>query len=199
MRGLAVTAILLCAGLAAAGCGSSGSAAQTTTATSASAVQEAPCASQQQPGIVADFGHFASVAAANRMIERARAVGFQGLEVQRRSCNDFAVVLRGLQSVRQGRSLQREARAVGLTVRLDCRSQPPHGGLAAVFGRRRTRRAAQRLAAEAEHVGFQGLQIVQDRCNDWEVVLYGIQTAAQRRAFAREARHAGFHVKFESG
>jgi hypothetical protein len=40
---------------------------------------------------------------------------------------------------------------------------------------------------------------VQDRCNDWEVVLYGIQTAAQRRAFAREARHAGFHVKFESG
>jgi hypothetical protein len=48
-------------------------------------------------------------------------------------------------------------------------------------------------------VGFQGLQIVQDRCNDWEVVLYGLKTAAERRAFAREARSAGFRVTYESG
>ena len=197
MRGPPVTALLLFAGVAATGCGSSAPTAQTTT--SAPAVQQAICPSEQQPGIVADFGHFHSVADANKMIERARGVGFQGLEVQRRGCNDFAVVLRGLKNERQGRELQREARSVGLQVALECRSVPVQGGLAAVFGHRPTRRAAVRLEAAARRTGFQGLQVVQTRCADWEVVLYGLKTAQQRRAFAQEARSVGFHVTFEPG
>ena len=196
MRGLPVTALLLCAGAAATGCGSSAPTAQTTTSP---AVQQAICPSEQQPGIVADFGHFHSVADADRMIKRARGVGFQGLEVQRRGCNDFAVVLRGLKNERQGRELQREARSVGLQVALECRSVPVQGGLATVFGHRPTRRAALRLAAAARRAGFQGLQVVQTRCADWEVVLYGLKTAQQRRGFAEEARSVGFHVTFEPG
>jgi cell division septation protein DedD len=199
VRGLPVTALLLCAGVAAAGCGSSAPTAKTTTTTTASVVQQAICPSEQQPGIAADFGRFKSVADANRMIERARSVGFQGLEVQRRGCNDFAVVLRGLKSVRQGRSLQQEARSVGLKVTLECRSLAPQGGLAAVFGHRRTRRAAARLARTAASRGFQGLQVVQERCTEWEVVLFGLKTAQERRAFAREARSVGFNVTFEPG
>jgi hypothetical protein len=162
-------------------------------------VQQAICPSEQKPGILADFGHFTTAAAANKMIDRARAVGFQGLEVQRRDCDDFAVVLRGLTGVRQGRSLQREAERVGLDVTLDCRSQPLQGGLVAVFGHVRTRRAARRLAAAAAHAGFHGLQVIQDRCDDWEVALYGLKTAPERRAFAEEARRAGFRVRFEPG
>jgi hypothetical protein len=133
------------------------------------------------------------------MIELAHVVGFQGLEVQRRGCHDFAVVLRGLNSLHQGHELQREARRVGIRVVLDCRSQPQRGGLVAVFGHRRTRPAAERLATKAASLGFQGLQIVQDRCTDWTVVLYGLKTARERRAFAREARSVGFHIRFEPG
>ena len=133
------------------------------------------------------------------MIDHAKSFGFQGLEVQQRGCHDFVVVLRGLKSVRQGKGLQREAHSVGLRVTLDCRSGPMQSGLAAVFGHRRTRRAARRLAGVAKRGGFQGLRVVQDRCDDWEVVLYGLKTAQQRREFAREARSVGLHVTFEPG
>jgi hypothetical protein len=197
VRALLVTALLLGAGVAAAGCGSSAPTAPTTT--SPPAVEKSPCASEQEPGILANFGHFHSVAAANRMIERAHSYGFQGLEVQRRGCKDFAVVLRGVASVRQGHDLQAEARRVGLRVTLDCRSLAPQGGLVAVFGHRRTRHAAEVLATKAGAQGFQGLQIVQDRCKDWAVVLYGLKTPRQRREFAREARSVGFRVTFEPG
>ena len=167
--------------------------------TGSSVAQSSGCTNQQEAGILADFGRFHSVADANRMIDRAAAVGFNGLIVEQRGCQMFVVVLRGLTSVSQGRSLQREARGVGLHVTLECRSAPFRGELVAVFGHRRTLTAANRLAAAAEHKGFKGLQVVQDRCTDWEVVLYGLKTAADRRAFAREARTAGFHVTFEPG
>jgi hypothetical protein len=39
----------------------------------------------------------------------------------------------------------------------------------------------------------------QDRCNDWEVDLYGIKTPDQRLALAKEAARVGFHVTFEPG
>jgi hypothetical protein len=161
--------------------------------------QQNACANQQEAGILADFGHFTSVAAANKLINRADSAGFKGLAVEARSCNDFAVVLRGLTSMSQARSFQQEARGAGFHVTLDCRSAPPKGELVAAFGHRRSRIAANRLARAAEHGGFKGLQVVQDRCDDWEVVLYGLETAAARRAFAREARAAGFPVTFEQG
>jgi hypothetical protein len=68
-----------------------------------------------------------------------------------------------------------------------------------VFGRRRTQAAANRFAAAAVKKGFIGTQVVQDRCADWAVVLYGLKTASQRQAFAQEARTAGFPVTFERG
>jgi hypothetical protein len=68
-----------------------------------------------------------------------------------------------------------------------------------VFGHRRTHEAALRLRAKAERLGFLGLKVQQDRCNDWEVDLYGLQTAEQRREFVREARSVGFHIVYEQG
>ena len=162
-------------------------------------MQETLCPSQQEVGILADFGHRRTPGAAERLLRTAHHVGFQGLHVERRKCHDYAVVLTGLKSIREGRALQREAGSVGLAVTLDCRSHPIEGGLAAVFGHRRRRAQALHLEAKAAAVGFQDLQVVQDRCNDWEVDLFGLKTPQQRQAFAAEARGAGFRVTFEPG
>jgi hypothetical protein len=162
-------------------------------------VQQSLCPSEQGPGILANFGHRRSPGAANQLVARAAVVGFHGLLVQRRGCHKYAAVLLELKSLRQARDLQREARSVGFRVQIECRSHPVVGGLAAVFGHRTTRRAAVRLRREAEHVGFQNLQVQQDRCNDWEVDLYGIKTPAQREELTKEAASVGFHLTFEPG
>jgi hypothetical protein len=73
------------------------------------------------------------------------------------------------------------------------------GGLAAVFGHRRTRREAVRLKRQAQHFGFRNLQVQQDRCYDWEVDLYGIKTPGQRKELGKEASSVGFHITFEPG
>lgn len=171
----------------------------TTAPTETATVAQGGCASQQQEGIAAVFGHRRTPQAAQRLADRALAVGFKGLAVERRGCNDYAVVLHGLSDLKQAREFSAETASVGLHVRIECRSHPAEGGLAAVFGHRRTQAAALRLEAKAEHFGFQGLKVQQDSCNDWEVDLYGLQTAAQRREFSQEARRVGFHIVYERG
>jgi hypothetical protein len=185
-----------------AGCGSSndqGAAPGESSAPASHAAEQTVCPSQQQAGIVAVFGHRRNTAAAEQLASDAERVGFQGLVVQQRGCNDYAVVLQGLRSLRQAADFEHEAAGAGFNVQIECRSHPVEGGLAAVFGHRPTRRAALRLQARAEHVGFKGLRVQQDRCRDWEVDLYGLHTRAQRRDFAAQARRAGFDVVFELG
>jgi cell division septation protein DedD len=190
----------LLAVLVVAGCGSSKKeGAATTAAPTSHAAEQSVCPSEQQAGIFAVFGHRHSAAEAQELAASAERVGFRGLVVQRRGCKNFAVVLPGLRDQRQARDFQREAAGAGFKVRIECRSHPVEGGLAAVFGHRPTKRAALRLRAQAERVGFKGLQVQQDRCHDWEVDLYGLVTAAQRRAFVAQARSVGFHILFELG
>jgi uncharacterized protein YbjT (DUF2867 family) len=137
--------------------------------------------------------------AAQALAARALHNGFEGLVIERRGCRDYAVVLYGLRDLRQADEFKAEAASVGYHVRVECRSHASMGGLAAVFGHRRTKRAALRLQARAEHHGFLGLQVQQDRCSDWEVDLYGLKTAAQRREFKAEAASVGFHIVYERG
>jgi hypothetical protein len=168
-------------------------------ATAESTTEQSVCLSEQRAGIAADFGHRRTPPDAQRLAARALAAGFRGLVVERRACNDYAVVLHGLRDLRQARSFRAETASVGFHVRIECRSHPAEGGLAAVFGHRRTRRAALQLRAKAEHLGFLGLRVQQDRCNDWEVDLYGLKTPEQRRGFAKETRRVGFHIVYEPG
>jgi hypothetical protein len=201
-RSLRALAAVFSAGLAVVGCGSSnneGARVVATTAPTETATAQSGCASQQQAGIVAVFGQLRTPQLAQRLAERALASGFEGLVVERRGCNDYAVVLHGLRDLNQAHDFSAETARVGFHVRIECRSHPAEGGLAAVFGHRRTEAAALRLKAKAEHLGFEGLQVQQDRCNDWEVDLHGLRTAAQRREFAREARSVGFHIVYEPG
>ena len=196
----------LVAVVVAAGCGASkhgGSASPSTaassTAPSSSVTEQSVCPSEQKAGIVAVFGHRQTTAAAQQLSARAEYVGFHGLIVQRRGCNDFAVVLPGLHDLRQARDFRREASQAGFPVTIECRSHPVEGGVAAVFGHRRTRGAAVRLQLAVERVGFRDLRVQQDGCDDWEVDVYGMKTRAQRQEFAAEARRAGFRVAFELG
>jgi hypothetical protein len=157
------------------------------------------CVSEQGAGIAALFGTRRTFTAATKLWHSVTAVGYRDAVIQQRGCRRFAVVLTDLASYRQGKQLRREAAKVNLPVRIECRSTAPRGGLNAVFGHRRTMRAAQVLATKAQAAGFLGLDVQQDRCGDWEVDLAGLKTAAQRQGFRREARHAGFNVRFERG
>jgi hypothetical protein len=206
VRILAVTVLAACALAVAAGCGSSSTAQQTSGDTQAAAENgtaslagETVCVSQQEPGITADFGVRRSSTAAERLAAHAAKFGFQSLKVQRRACSRYAVVLTGLATAQQGHELQSEAARVGLHVRLECRSTPVRGGVAAVFGHRPKRRGAVVLMRRATARGFQDLQIQQDRCDDWEVDLYGLTTRKERAALRHEAAAAGYHVTFEPG
>ena len=163
------------------------------------ATAQPPCTSHQGSGIVAVFGHRRTLSEAIFLRRSAQAVGFPGLLIQRRGCLNYAVVLTGLQSLAQAEEFQREAANVAFQVQLECRTFAPTGGVNAVFGHRRTERAAKRLAAEARAAGFQGLDVQQDSCRDWEVDLKGLETAAQRREFRREAARVGFHIVYEPG
>jgi hypothetical protein len=193
--------LALAAVLAATGCGSSKTSGPATTSATptASASEQSVCPTEQQAGIAAVFGHRRSQAAADELAGRAGYVGFQGLVVQRRGCDDFAVVLVGLRTLKQARDFRQEAARAGFPVQVECRSHPVEGGLAAVFGHRRTPAAAQKLLQRAGASGFRGLRVQQDRCGDWEVDLYGLKTPAQRRDLRAEAHKVGLDVTFELG
>jgi hypothetical protein len=119
--------------------------------------------------------------------------------VQQRACKRYAAVLTGLSSMTQAKAFRQEAARAGFDVLIECRSTPIRGGLAVVFGHRRSHRGAVILMREATAKGFQNLQVQQDRCDDWEVDLYGVGSARQRVELRREAAAAGYHVTFEPG
>ena len=202
MRQIAAIAIAVCAAVLATGCGSSSKQAQATTGSGPSTSPSAgrpTCESQEQAGIAANFGFRRTAAAAQTLVGRASHVGFQNLAVQQRGCRRYAVVLTGLMNMSQAHAFEREAAGAGFPVVIECRSAPPRGELAVVFGHRRSHQGAVVLMRAASAQGFQNLQVQQDRCDDWEVVLYGAETAQQRRALRREAAAVGYRVTFEPG
>jgi hypothetical protein len=202
VRQIAAIAMAICAAVLVAGCGSSSKQAQTAagTVTSTSpSTGRSTCESQQQAGIAANFGFRRTAAAAQKLVGRTAHLGFQNLTVQQRGCRRYAVVLTGLMNMSQAHAFAREAAGAGFPVVLECRSAPPRGALAAVFGHRRSHQGAVVLMRAASGKGFQNLQVQQDRCDDWEVVLYGVDTAKQRVALHREAAKVGYHLTFEPG
>ena len=157
------------------------------------------CRSEQEAGIAALFGRRRTVSAAERLRSAAERVGFLGLDIQRRGCFHYAVVLTDLVDLAQAAEFRKQAATVDFHVTIECRTHAPTGGLNAVFGHRRTRSAAERLAAHAASFGFAELLVQQDACGDWEVDQRGLETPAQRSEFRDEARSVGLTVSFEPG
>jgi hypothetical protein len=157
------------------------------------------CHSSQRAGFAAVFGHRRTAQLADGLRKQAESVGFTGLSIQRRGCFNYAVVLLGLKSLAQAKEFRAEAAHGGFDVKLECRSSAPSGGTNAVFGHRRTKRAARRLAAQAKASGFGGLIVRQDACGDWEVDRAGLATAGALRRYRDDANSFGLHVTFEPG
>ena len=53
---------------------------------------------------------------------------------------------------------------------------------------------ARKLMLRAQAVGFQGLVVERTGCTKYAVVLHGLRDRAQAKAFAAQARRAGFDV-----
>jgi hypothetical protein len=67
----------------------------------------------------------------------------------------------------------------------------------AVFGHVTSRSQALVLKEKAQSVGFRGIILYQDWCDDIQVSVPGVNTPKIRREFAIEAVSVGFQVSFE--
>jgi hypothetical protein len=79
----------------------------------------------------------------------------------------------------------------------NCETAHVHQHDRAVFGHFASRAGANALKKRAESFGFQGIKIEDNGCGDFEVLIDGADTQAQRSSFAAEARKAGFPVTFQ--
>ena len=73
-----------------------------------------------------------------------------------------------------------------------CETPVYENGLDLVFGRARSRAAADRIAQQAVGVGFKGVKTVQESCTVWKAVLRGLDSfpiAVGVQAEARTVRH----------
>ncbi len=208
-RHAAILVILLA--LAASGCGGKAASGPATTAaaggTNAPAVQptgstvttgNAACQSIPHPGgLKAVFARRSSAQAAEALRAQAESRGFKGLDVEENGCGNFYVTLPGLLDNKQFAAFKAEAKSAGFDVTLRCEGTPgTQGGTEAVFGFRRTHHLAVALKKLVVHRGFVSAEINEDSCNHWSVVVPGITSTAMAKAFAAEARSAGFTVTF---
>jgi hypothetical protein len=149
-------------------------------------------------GLEAVFGRFKTQAAAQSFRARVAAAGFQNLNIIP-GCNEYRVVLRGIDSFDIGVELQDEARRFHYPVTLECiAAKDDVGELEVVFGHRRTRFDAQVLVNRAAALGFLGLQLENDPCGGFEVMIKGFTGRGQAEDFVDEAKRAGFNVAIES-
>jgi hypothetical protein len=74
-----------------------------------------------------------------------------------------------------------------------CETPVYENGIDLVFGRAKSRAAADRIAEQAVRVGFEGVKTVQESCTVWKAVLRGplvsFSTAVGVQAEARTVRH----------
>jgi hypothetical protein len=112
-------------------------------------------------------------------------------------CNDFRVVVRGIDTFDIGVDLQNEARREGFAVTLECIQAKPLGRLEAVFGHGRDRATATALVSRAEAAGFPGVKLRNDPCGGFEAYLAGFDDQREAEAFVSQARARGFDVVLE--
>jgi hypothetical protein len=112
-------------------------------------------------------------------------------------CNDFKVVVRGIDTFDVGVSLQTEARREGFNVTLECIKAKEVGRLEAIFGHTRDRPGANALIARAAAAGFPGLKMRSDACGGFEVYLGGFVDQQEAETFRNNANARGFNVVLE--
>jgi hypothetical protein len=112
-------------------------------------------------------------------------------------CDDFRVVVRGIDTFDIGVDLQDEARREGFAVTLECIQAKPLGRLEAIFGHGRDRPTATAIVNRAAAAGFTGVKLRNDPCGGFEAYLAGFEDQREAEAFVAQAKARGFDVVLE--
>ncbi len=134
-----------------------------------------------------------------------QALTFRSLVVSRgfvnanviEGCNEFRVVLRGIDTFDVGVDLQEEARREGFSVTLECIKAKELGRLEVIFGHGRDRPTASAIVTRAAASGFPGVKLRGDPCGGFEAYLAGFEDQHEAEAFVAQAKARGFDVVIE--
>ena len=142
-------------------------------------------------GLEAVFGRFKSHQQALSFRTRVTARGFVNANIIE-GCNDFRVVIRGIDTFDIGVDLQSEARREGFSVTLECIQAKQIGRWDGVLGHGRDRVSANAIVTRAASVGFPGAKIRNDPCGGFEVYVAGFPDQRSAEGWAEAARARGF-------
>jgi hypothetical protein len=142
-------------------------------------------------GLEAVFGRFRTHQQALAFRTRVTGRGFVNANIIE-GCNEFRVVIRGIDTFDVGVDLQDEARREGFAVTLECIQAKQIGRWDGVLGHGRDRVAANAIVTRAASVGFPGAKLMNDPCGGFEVYVPGFPDEASARSWADAARGRGF-------
>ncbi len=134
------------------------------------------------------FGRAKSPAAADKLTQRAVAVGFKGVKTVQESCTVWKAVLRGLDSFPTAVGVQAEARTVHYFPTIECVTAQQTGQLQAIFGTLPTIGELNVVIARANSFGYIGLKIKRAPCGGYQAYVAGFSDKAQAFEFAQTAR-----------
>jgi hypothetical protein len=149
------------------------------------------CRTEFLSGLEAVFGRFKTQQQAQTFRNRVIARGFVNTNIIE-GCNDFRVVLRGIDTFDVGVDLQSEARREGFFVTLECIQAKQLGRWEGVLGHGRDRATANSIVSRAASVGFPGARLRNDPCGGFEVYVAGFPDERTAAGWAEEARNRGF-------
>ena len=142
-------------------------------------------------GLEAVFGRFKTHQQALTFRTRVTSRGFVNANIIE-GCNEFRVVVRGIDTFDVGVDLQSEARKEGFGVTLECIQAKQLGRWDGVLGHGRDRVAASAIAARAADAGFPGAKLKNDPCGGFAVYVAGFPDQASAQSWADAARSRGF-------
>ena len=142
-------------------------------------------------GLEAVFGRFKTHQQALTFRSRVTSRGFVNANIIE-GCNEFRVVIRGIDTFDVGVDLQSEARLEGFAVTLECIQAKQIGRWDGILGHGRDRPTAQAIANRAASVGFPGAKLRNDPCGGFEVYVAGFTDQRTAQSWAEAARGRGF-------
>jgi hypothetical protein len=142
-------------------------------------------------GLEAVFGRFKTHQQALTFRTKVTTRGFVNANIIE-GCNEFRVVVRGIDTFDVGVDLQSEARREGFAVTLECIQAKQIGRWDGILGHGRDRPSANALVARAASVGFPGAKLRSDPCGGFEVYVPGFPDQPSAESWAEAARARGF-------
>jgi hypothetical protein len=142
-------------------------------------------------GLEAVFGRFKTHEQAINFRNQVTGRGFVNANIIE-GCNEFRVVVRGIDTFDIGVDLQNEARREGFAVTLECIQAKQIGRWEGILGHGRDRATANAIVTRAASAGMPGAKLRNDPCGGFEVYVAGFQDKASAESFAATARSRGF-------